>query len=577
MAYLEKLNKKLSQAFDGKVEASEDNGLIILSGELPHWQDVVRAGEMAVNKGLYIGLVNDIHCTGESPQPTRMPALNDNALHGESPDVLVIGGGIIGCAIARELTRYKLDVLLVEKEHDLALHTSSRNDGMVHSGMDLKKGTQKYHYTRLGNRMFGDVCSELGIEFDRCGQYICVLNILLKPVMYLTPVYWRWLGIKGSKPLGKRKLRKLEPSVSRDIIGALFFPATGIVCPYNLTVAYAENAVQNGARVSLDTIVLGMDVNGGIIRSVSTNRGQIHPKVVVNAAGVFCEEIARMSGDRFYSIHPRKGTNAILDKKFTGAIVRKAMSSMRPASAKKAHSKGGGVMRTVDGNTLVGPDAVETIEKEDFSTTRESVAGILNWQGHTCPSLSESQIITYFSGIRASTYEEDFIVCKGKFTSNMVHAAGIQSPGLTAAPAIGVGAAKIAVELLGGQDAVGLNPCFDPKRSVTPRMATLSDEERAEYIARNPDYGVIVCRCEEVSKGEILDAMRRNVPCYTIDGVKRRVRPGMGRCQGGFCGPLVLDIIAKEKGLQPRQVRKGSFGSELLLRPTKAVCEPPSG
>ena len=569
MGYLTKINKKLGKEFGGKVEASEKSGLLILSGELQSWQDVVRAGQMSVSKDRYAGLVNDVRCTGERPPPPRMPAVRDSALNGESPDVLVIGGGVIGCAVARELTRYKLDVLLVEKEHDLAMQTSGRNDGMVHTGVDLKKGTLKFRYNRLGNRMYGETCEELGVKFDRCGQYICVSKLYQKPLVHLSGIYWRWMGLKGVKILGKKKLRAAEPTISRDVRAAMYFPDTGIVCPYSLTIAYAENAVQNGAAVSLDTIVREMEVEGGAIKSVSTNRGKVYPTVVVNAAGVFCEDVAAMAGDRFYSIHPRKGTNAIIDKKYTGAIVRTAVSPLRDTSTKKAHSKGGGVMRTVDGNTLVGPDAVETIDKEDFSTARQSVAGTFRLQGKTMPALAENQIITYYSGIRASTYEEDFVVCKGRHTKNLVHAAGIQSPGLTAAPAIGADVARMVVELLGGENAVDANPHFDPRRAPAPRLAELDDAARADLIASNPDYGVIVCRCEEVSKGEILDALRGDVPCYTIDGVKRRVRPGMGRCQGGFCGPLVLDIIAGERGIAPREVRKSGYGSELLVRPTK--------
>jgi len=572
MAYIRKLNRRLAKAFGGEVEAREDGGRLMLSGRLELWADIVRAGRMAIGKNHkhhFIGLVNEIACTGEKTAPPRMPSIKDDSLAGESPDVLVIGGGVIGCAIARELSRYTIDVMLVEKEHDLAMQASGRNDGMVHSGVDLKNGTQKFHYNRLGNLMYDEVCAELGVEFERCGQYLCFKNIFWKPLMYISLIYWKWLGLKKTRVIGKKKLRKLEPAISPKIKAALFFPATGIVCPYNLTIGFAENAVQNGARVFLDTAVLGMESDGNMIKSVTTNRGKIYPKVVVNAAGVFCEDIAVMAGDQFYSIHPRKGTNVILDKKFSDALVQTTISSMENASPRKAHTKGGGIIHTVGGNTLVGPDAIETAEKEDFSTSRYSVTDTFTRQKRTAPALAQSQTITYFSGIRACTYEEDFVVCKGKFVRNMVHAAGIQSPGLTAAPAIGADAARMAEELLRGFKPVEKNPDFNPVRKVVPIMAKLDDMTRAEFIARNPDYGVIICRCEEVSKGEILGAMRRNIPCDTLDGVKRRVRPGMGRCQGGFCGPLVLGIIAQEKGIAQAGVTKSGEGSELLFGPVK--------
>jgi len=573
MSYINKLNKKLSSRFDGKVEAREEGGILILSGELQLWQDVVLAGKMSVNNRIYDSMVNDIVCTGDKPTLPRKPAVRDNALQGMVPDVLIIGGGVIGCSIARELSRYKLDVLLVEKEHDLAMQASGRCDGMVHSGADVEKGTLKYFYSRRGNKMFGDVCAELGVDFDRCGQYVCYRNRVWEAFWLLPLLYWKWRGMKGVKYFGKHKLQRMGTADESVAGAALFFPSAGVVCPYTLTLAYAENAVQNGAQVFLNTFVREMEMDEGLIRSVTTNRGTIYPKCVVNAAGVFCEDIAQMAGDRFFSIHPRKVLNAVLDKKFGGEVVRTVISSLSGTSKRKNRSKGGRIMRTIGGNIIVGSDDMETIEREDFTTIQQNVSVTFRRHEKITPDLSEQQIIACYSGIRASTYDEDFIVRKGRYTRNIVHAAGIQSPGLTAAPAISADVAKMVVELFGGEAAIERNPDFNPVREPLPRTAAMSIEERAALIAENPDYGVIVCRCEEVSKGEILDAMRRGIPCSTIDGVKRRVRPGMGRCQGGFCGPLVLDIIAKEKGLSPRQVRKSDFGSELLLCSTKEVSK----
>ena len=571
MSYIKKLNKKLEKAFNGNVAAREDSGRLILSGELQKWDDVVRAGQMAVKQNRYYGMVNDIECTGAKTPPMRIPKIKDDSLSGETPDVLIIGGGVVGCAIARELSRFTIDVMLVEKEHDLAMHASGRNNGMIHSGIDLKPGTLKFRYNRLGNRMFGDVCRELGVKFDRCGQYLCFDIGLWKPLLFLTLVYWKWVGLSGVKVVSRKKLRSKEPSITRRIGSALLFPGTGVVDPYDLTIAYAENAAGNGARICLDTAVTDIDEEGGVIRKVITNRGKIYPKVVVNAAGVFSEDIAGMAGDRFFSIHPRKGTNLIMDKKYSDAIVSTSVSSYSTVSTKKTRSKGGGINRTVDGNALVGPDAWEVIEKEDFSTERQSVAGTLSKQGKSSSALKEDHIITYFSGVRACTYEEDFVVCKGKNVKNIVHAAGIQSPGLTAAPAIGVEVARLVAEILRAEGEVEESSSFDPIRKAPLRPAEMEDSARAALISQNPDYGVIVCRCEEISKGEILDALRRDIPCDTIDGVKRRVRPGMGRCQGAFCGPLVLDIIAQEKGLALSAVAKSCEGSELLLGRTKQV------
>jgi glycerol-3-phosphate dehydrogenase len=290
----------------------------------------------------------------------------------------------------------------------------------------------------------------------------------------------------------------------------------------------------------------------------------VYPKVIINAAGVFSDCVADMAGDRFFSIHPRRGTNSIIDKKDSPRLVHTSASKLGDI-AKSAHSKGGGLITTAHGNLLVGPDAVETYERENYATSKESVGATFEKFKQTAPALNQGQIITYFTGVRAPTYEEDFVVSKGQRTVNIVHAAGIQSPGLTAAPAIAVDVASFAVEILEGFDNVrpAKNEAFNPVREPIPHAAAMDEAARHELIRKNPDYGVILCRCEEVSKGEILDALRRPVPCGTVDGVKRRVRPGMGRCQGGFCGPLVLSLIAAEKNIPLEDVTKNGRGGIL--------------
>jgi glycerol-3-phosphate dehydrogenase len=422
--------------------------------------------------------------------------------------------------------------------------------------------------------MFDEVCRELGVEFNRCGQFLCFAARIWEPFMFLSLLYWWWLGLKGVKIIGKDELRRREPGLNPGIAAALFFPSTGVVDPFNLTVAYAENAVKNGVHIRFNSMVQGMTTEDGMITSVQTNRGTIRPKLIINAAGVFCEDIATMADDRFYSIHPRKGTSAVLDKKYSDSLVQTAVSSMKTASRrKKMNSKGGGIIRTIGGNTMVGPDAVETINKEDFSTLAFNVNEIFRNHKKTGPELDEKQIINYFSGIRAATYDEDFIVCKGIYTTNIIHAAGIQSPGLTAAPAIAVDVAHMVADFFGGESFLLPNPEFDPIRKAPPRPLSMSLEERDSLINENPDYGIIVCRCEEISKGEIVEVLRRNVRCHTLDGVKRRVRPGMGRCQGGFCCPLVLDIISSEKRVPYHNISKSGSGSELLFGNTKTLAK----
>jgi glycerol-3-phosphate dehydrogenase len=602
------VSRKLKKEFGDRFSVREENGCLILEGQSDNWDTIVRAGSLAAHcrggrvrppkkNRRYDGIwakgcvVNKIKFTGAELERPRAPAFQDTTLEGLTPDVLIIGGGVTGCAIARELTRYDLDIVLIEKEHDLALHASSRNDGMIHPGLDLNKKSWKHYYNSRGNALYDKITAELGVDFERPGQYLCFGSGFLRPLLALSLVYWKWLGIPGARLLGAKELHRREPGLSADIRCALYFPNAGIVCPYALTIAYGENAVENGARFSLDTFVSGMKIDGGTITEVRTNRGTIHPKVVVNAAGVFADDIADMAGDKFYSIHPRRGTDAILDKKFTAAVVHSIASRMWPpktgakkSSVKEAaeeaikeaapkkqsgHTKGGGIIKTIHGNLLIGPDAIETWEKENFSTEAASLTASFAKFKNTSGQLGEAQIINYFAGVRAPTYEEDFVVCKGRNTANMVHAAGIQSPGLTSAPAIAVDAARFAAEILEAARPVKPNENFNPIRKPIPHTAAMNDGERQALIKTNPDYGIILCRCEEVSKGEILDSLRRPVPCDTVDGVKRRVRPGTGRCQGGFCGPLILPLIAAEKGIAAEAVLKSGFGSNILCGETK--------
>ncbi|MCL2762852.1 MAG: NAD(P)/FAD-dependent oxidoreductase [Treponema sp.] len=564
MPAISRLNKKLHEAFGGKVRAELAGGVLRLTGELADWKEVVRAGRMSVNRKKY-GLINDIVFTGASIPPMKMPAAADKTLEGLQPDVMVIGGGVIGCAITRELMRYQLDVLLVEKEHDVATHASGRNDGMVHPGADLHKGLLKKTYNDRGNRMYPQLCKELGVPFRYSGQYICFTSKRARIVGMVSLLYWKLKKVPAEY-LSRKKLLKREPYVGENVSCALGFPKTGLVCPYGLTIALVENAAANGARVSLDTAVTGMEVANGKITSVLTNRGRVYPKLLINAAGVFSEDIAKMANDRYFSIHPRKGTVMIFDKK-SAFNVSSVVASLDLAANKATHSKGGCILCTVDGNVLAGPDAVETYERENFATNRESVKAILAKHNKAIPGISERDIITYFTGVRAPTYEEDFYIAPGKSTKNIIHAAGIQSPGLTAAPAIAADVAQWAAEYLNA----GLNGNFNPIRQPIVRAAELPEPERDALIKKDPEYGIIVCRCEEVSRGEVRDSLRRSVPCDTIDGVKRRVRPGMGRCQGGFCSPLVAQIIAEELGIPVEAVKKGPHDSPILLGDNKVT------
>ncbi len=555
------------------VKVEEYRGCVRLTGELDNWADIYRCGRAAVCKKS-LGVLNDIKLKGFHEEPKR-PTLQDYAVDGQTPDVLVIGGGIVGCAVARELTRLDVSVLLVEKCNDVACGASSRNDGCIHPGIDLHKGQQKLKYVLAGNKAYTALAEELGLQLKRWAQTFIFStkweNAIIPPLYKLRA---KQLGVEGVRHLTPKQLKEIEPNPPRWATGAMYMATAGMVSPYKTTIALIDNAIENGAKVSLNTYVKGMKVENGKIVSVDTNRGTIYPKVVVNCAGIYSDVIADMAGDRTFTIHPRKGTDIILDKKRVGyALSSYARSYFAPLPPEArpdnkeqvGHTKGGGVMRTVDGNILVGPDAHEVPSREDYSTSMQDIDNIIKKQKLAQPMLNKGDVITYFSGTRAATYEEDFVVRRGIFTSNIYEAAGIQSPGITAAPAIACDIRDWVKQDLGAKD----NKSFNPVYKHTPRLADQPDSVREEYIERNSDYGEIICRCEEVSKGEIIDALNSPLKVATIDGIKRRVRPGMGRCQGGFCSPLVAKIIAEHEGVEIEDVLKGDEGSVIVYGNTK--------
>lgn len=557
------------------VTVEEWRGCVRLTGECDDWATIYKCGVAAVDKHS-LGVLNDVKLKGFHEEPKK-PTLKDNAIDGQRPDVLVIGGGIAGCSVLRELSRLDLDVLLVEKANDVATGASCRNDGCIHPGIDLHKGQLKLKYVLKGNEQYRQLVKDLGLELKPWGQTFIFSthweNAIVSPLFWLKS---KIIGVPGVKHLTPKQLKEMEPNPPKWAKGAMFISSAGMISPYKTTIALCDNAIQNGARVSLNTIVEGMDVKDGKIVAVHTNRGTVYPKAVVNCAGIYSDVIADMAGDRTFTIHPRKGTDIILDKKKVGyALSSYARSYFAPLPKENqpehkeqvGHTKGGGVMRTVDGNILVGPDAHEVPSREDYSTSMSDINNIIKKQQLAQPLLNKGDIITYFSGTRAATYEEDFVVRRGIFTSNIYEVAGIQSPGITAAPAIACDIRDWVKEDLKAKNKTNFNPIY----KHTPRLANLPEKEREAYIKKNSDYGEIICRCEEVSKGEIIDALNSPLKVATIDGIKRRVRPGMGRCQGGFCSPLVAKIIAEHEGIKIEDVLKGDEGSVVVYGDTKGV------
>ena len=570
------LTKKINavyKKFGVKITAAEDGRSVILNGECDDWQNIVKIGKMFADKKSGKHIVNDIRLKGYEEKAPFLPAVNDKSLDGTAWDVVVIGGGISGCSVARELSKYKLKILLVEKHSDVARGASGANDGMVHAGIDLKHKCKKLYYVTRGNAMYADVCRDLGVEFERKGQYVVFSSRFIKFCGRSYLMRAKKHNIPNVSVISKKEICKAEPTVKDYAVGALKIASTGAVSPYKLTIAYAENAVQNGAAVSLNTAVLSMEHTDCEILKIFTNRGVISAECIINCAGVFADKVAQMAGDRYFSIHPRKGVDLLMDPKGKGlpdnAI---SLSPTLKTIKQNKNTKGGGIVKTVDGNILLGPNAREIPDREDVTTESRDVNEVFNKQLDCCPSMQRSNIIAYFAGVRAPTYEEDFIIERSAKVKNLIHVAGIQSPGLTAAPAFSVDVAEMAAELLKSRGKnVELNADFNPKRVAPVDIKSLTENELNELIKSNPDYGKMICRCEQVSLGEIKQAINNPLGVATIDGVKRRVRAGMGRCQGGFCMPNILKTIADELNADISQVQKADYGSNVVVGEIKRI------
>ncbi len=579
---LEKLREGLRRIAGRDVDAREDRGAIVLEGETDTWEARLAAGYFAANRG-YRGVVNDIVAAEAPWAATEQPrgaltgagngdvgngdvASGEHPLEGLSFDVAVVGGGVVGCAIARELSKWRISVILLEKEEDVACHTSSRNDGMIHDGFAAKPGTRKAAYNVRGNRLWEPLARELGIEFSRPGS-IVIYESRAHAALY--PAFASRAaknGVDGWEYWSARRLRAEEPWVTGDQHGAFFLPSAGIISPYKATVALAESAAANGVRISLFTLATGFEREGNRITHVRTDRGNFSVKVVVNAAGNWADVVAGWADDRFFSLHQRRGTDMILDVQ-SGDFQRHIMAKPSLLQA-RTHTKGGGLVPTVEGNILVGPTANELPGRELYATSPAEIRQLERHIGLNL-KLSPSMAITYFAGVRPCTWEEDFVIEPSRRVANLVHAAGIQSPGLASAPAIAEDVAKMTLDILGTSTRIVPNTAFRPFREAPVDLRRLSLEERAKLVARRPEYGRIVCRCEEVSEGEIRDAVRAPLSARSLDAVKRRVRAGMGRCHGGFCTPRVMEILASELGVELSEVTKKGPGSRIALGETK--------
>ncbi len=473
-------------------------------------------------------------------------------------DVIIIGAGVIGCSVARELSKYNAKILVIEKNEDVCSGTSKANSAIVHSGYDAPNGSLKAKFNVQGNRMMEAVCRELDVPFKRIGSLTVCTEAELLPELDKLRERGEKNGVEGLKVLNREEVLAIEPHIGDEVVGALLAPTAGIVCPFKLTVAMAENAAVNGAEFLFDTEVKKIYCDDGVWHVV-TGDHDYTAKAVVNAAGVYSDVFNNMVSERKLHITPRRGDYILLDRA-AGGYVRHTIFQL-PTKL----GKGVLVTPTVHGNTIVGPTAVDVDDKESTATTADGIDSVIAKSALSVKGLPVRQVITSFAGLRAHEDGHEFVLGEPDDAPGFFNCAGVESPGLSAAPAIGVYIAGQIREKLSLTDKAD----FVAERKDILNPATLSLEERNELIRREPAYGTIVCRCESVTEGEILDAIRRPVGARSLDGVKRRTRAGMGRCQAGFCSPKVMEILRRELGVDLTEVTKSGGSSYIVNARTK--------
>lgn len=495
----------------------------------------------------------------------------------ERADVVIIGGGVIGCFIARELSRYDLKVILVEKEDDVGCGATKANNAMIHSGIGEDMGTLKQRLCIKGNAMYEHITNELNVPFKKCGMWIVITensfsNLPVFLSKFIAKRIIPFIILRRGKKLGiplklvkREELLREEAYVTKKALLAIYSPTYAITCPYRLTIALAENAIENGVKIMLNTKVQDVLVEGGRAVGVVTNKGIVEANFVINAAGLYADEIAEMAGAREYTINPKKGATLLFDRE-VGKLIHHPMTLLKLPQI--PHYKGGGILLTVDGNIQWGPTIQEVKDKEDTSVTDDEIQEIFERYSPLIPNFPKKAVIAYFSGVRAAIHTEDFFIKASKKVKGFIHVAGIQSPGLTAAPAI----AEMVVDILKKEGLHLKEKKFNPIRKKPLIFRELSLEEKKEVIEQNPLYGRIICRCEEVTEGEIVDAIHGILPVHTIDAIKRRTRAGMGRCQGSFCLPKVAQIIARETGIPMEKILKKK-GAPLFVGKAKILLE----
>ena len=466
-------------------------------------------------------------------------------------DIIVIGAGVVGCSIARELSKYNLDVLVVEKNSDVSEGISKGNSGIVHAGYNEKIGTLKAKLNIEGNKIFDDLSRDLQFPFKRNGAFILAFKDEEMKTLESLKENGEKLGVEGLEILTREEALNIEPNLNKEIVGVLNVKTSGIVSPYEMTIALAENAAENGVEFKLNSKVTNIEKISEGYKVTLNNKELVSGKIIINASGLegaFLNNLVSMSKRE---INPVKGEYCLFDK-VAGAMINKTLFQVP-----NKLSKGVLVTPTAEGNLLVGPNAVEG---KTLETSREGIDEILDKSKKSLEELPVARILNTFSGIRPKTKEGDFIIEEVEDAKNFINVIGIDSPGLTAAPAIGVYVVNMIKEKL---DLVEKKN-FKKTREKIVRFAELSLEEKNKLIKENPAYGHMVCKCEFVTEGEIVEAIHRPIKALTVDAIKRRTRASMGGCQGVGCTLPISKILSRELGIDISDINKNSEGSPVV-------------
>ncbi len=474
-------------------------------------------------------------------------------------DIAVIGAGVVGSLITRELAKYNLKVALLEKANDCAMGATKANSAIVHAGFDAKPGTLKAKLNVRGVELMKTTCEELNVPLKNIGAFVVAFSEEQIPHLEELLERGKKNGVPNLSIVRRDELLKMERNIGDEVVAALHAPTSSIVCPYELTIAGVENAVTNGAEFLRNCEVKSIKQNSDSF-ILDTTLGEIEATYVINAAGVNSGKVAKMIGDNSIEIKPRRGDYYLLDKS-QGAL---AFSTIFQCPTEKG--KGVLVSPTVDGNLIVGPSAIDNDDGENVDTTAEGLDKVYGSAIKSIPAVSLRNAITSFSGNRAHCTADDFVIGSSEVNKNFINVAGIESPGLSSAPAIAEMVLEMVLSLAGD---VEKKSNFNPNRPAPVRFREMTSSQRAKLVEKNKAYGRIVCRCETITEGEIIDAIHAPAGARDVDGVKRRTRAGMGRCQGGFCGSKVVEILARELNVPVNSITKFGGESKIIYEKTK--------